>query len=141
MAVALPKEITLPKEVVPQAVVAAMDEVEGNPWTLVSPDGTCGGDTKYTCIGSRFGDCCNTYGYCADMSGSGTINRPKATHVPWKPTVHHDPHFKPSEAFTFPGQSTIILPLDEGFRGKRLLQFLYLFNTPTNHLDRFSSHI
>lgn len=42
-------------------------------------------------------DCFNLAGLCsADMSGSGTINRPKATHVPWKPTVHHDPHFKPS---------------------------------------------
>jgi hypothetical protein len=63
MAVALPKEITLPKEIVPQAIVAAEAEVESNPWTLVSPDGTCGGSTKYTCVGSRFGDCCNTYGF------------------------------------------------------------------------------
>jgi hypothetical protein len=63
MAVALPKEIMLPNEVVPQAVVASTDEVESNPWTLVSPDGTCGGNTKYTCSGSRFGDCCNTYGF------------------------------------------------------------------------------
>ena len=63
MAVTLPKEVTLPQEIVPQAVVASKNDVEANPWTLVSPDGTCGGDTKYTCLGSRFGDCCNTYGF------------------------------------------------------------------------------
>lgn len=61
MAVALPRE-SLPQEIVPQSVVAS-DEVESNPWTLVSPDGTCGGTTKFTCAGSRFGDCCNTYGF------------------------------------------------------------------------------
>jgi hypothetical protein len=29
----------------------------------VSPDGTCGGDTGYTCADSTFGDCCSIYGY------------------------------------------------------------------------------
>jgi hypothetical protein len=42
-------------------------------------------------------DCFELAGLCsADMQDSSAIHRPKATHVPWKPTVHHDPHFKPS---------------------------------------------
>jgi hypothetical protein len=42
-------------------------------------------------------DCFELAGLCmADFEATNTINRPKATHVPWKPTVHHDPHFKPS---------------------------------------------
>lgn len=28
----------------------------------VSPDGTCGAGTGYTCAGSEFGDCCSIYG-------------------------------------------------------------------------------
>lgn len=30
----------------------------------VSPDGSCGGNTSYTCEGSSFGQCCSIYGYC-----------------------------------------------------------------------------
>ena len=29
----------------------------------ISPDGTCGGNTGYTCASSAFGDCCSIYGY------------------------------------------------------------------------------
>lgn len=29
----------------------------------VSTDGSCGGDTGHTCLGSTFGDCCSSYGY------------------------------------------------------------------------------
>jgi len=32
-------------------------------YSKVSPDGTCGGETHFTCLGSRFGDCCSAYGY------------------------------------------------------------------------------
>ncbi|PGH17104.1 hypothetical protein AJ80_04979 [Polytolypa hystricis UAMH7299] len=40
----------------------------------ISPDGTCG--TKYTCLGSVFGDCCSGYGYCGNSTlycGSGCL--------------------------------------------------------------------
>ncbi|KAF4967902.1 hypothetical protein FZEAL_10461, partial [Fusarium zealandicum] len=30
----------------------------------ISPNQKCGGDTGYTCEGSRFGSCCSWYGYC-----------------------------------------------------------------------------
>lgn len=30
----------------------------------ISPDGTCGADTGYTCLGSSFGSCCSWAGYC-----------------------------------------------------------------------------
>ncbi|KAF1849605.1 carbohydrate-binding module family 18 protein, partial [Cucurbitaria berberidis CBS 394.84] len=30
----------------------------------ISPDARCGGTTKQTCIGSGFGDCCSSYGWC-----------------------------------------------------------------------------
>ncbi|GME28156.1 Glucooligosaccharide oxidase [Neofusicoccum parvum] len=30
----------------------------------VSPDGSCGGSTGYTCEGSSFGSCCSQYGWC-----------------------------------------------------------------------------
>ncbi|KAF2494641.1 hypothetical protein BU16DRAFT_573046 [Lophium mytilinum] len=36
-----------------------------------SPDRTCGGDTGYHCKGSRWGDCCSEYGYCANLTTSG----------------------------------------------------------------------
>ncbi|KAJ5672189.1 hypothetical protein N7507_001316 [Penicillium longicatenatum] len=31
---------------------------------VISPDGTCGGTTEYTCEQSGFGDCCSIYGDC-----------------------------------------------------------------------------
>ncbi|KAF2790995.1 carbohydrate-binding module family 18 protein, partial [Melanomma pulvis-pyrius CBS 109.77] len=40
----------------------------------ISPDGTCGGTAKYTCLNSGFGDCCSQYGYCgadADHCATG----------------------------------------------------------------------
>ncbi|WAO96946.1 Hypothetical protein NCS54_01464300 [Fusarium falciforme] len=30
----------------------------------ISPDQRCGGTTGYTCMNSRFGNCCSWYGYC-----------------------------------------------------------------------------
>ncbi|KAM5351096.1 hypothetical protein ACJ41O_003819 [Fusarium nematophilum] len=30
----------------------------------ISPNQKCGGDTGYTCEGSRFGNCCSWYGFC-----------------------------------------------------------------------------
>ncbi|KAI6869573.1 glycoside hydrolase, partial [Hortaea werneckii] len=30
----------------------------------ISPNGACGGDTFYTCEGSKWGQCCSVYGYC-----------------------------------------------------------------------------
>jgi hypothetical protein len=44
-----------------------------SPSSNVSPDGTCGGTTGYTCAGSQFGSCCSKYGYCGatgDFCGS-----------------------------------------------------------------------
>ncbi|CAI6235830.1 unnamed protein product [Periconia digitata] len=35
----------------------------------VSPDGSCGGTTQYTCLNSEFGNCCSQYGWCGDSSG------------------------------------------------------------------------
>ncbi|OBT52520.1 hypothetical protein VE04_06298 [Pseudogymnoascus sp. 24MN13] len=35
---------------------------------VVSPDGTCGGSTGYTCSGSTFGACCSIYGDCGSSS-------------------------------------------------------------------------
>jgi len=36
------------------------------PTNIPSADGTCGG--KYTCAGSRFGDCCSHNGYCGSST-------------------------------------------------------------------------
>ncbi|KAL2754360.1 carbohydrate-binding module family 18 protein [Sodiomyces alcalophilus JCM 7366] len=40
------------------------DVGDDGPRLVVSPDGTCGGTTGYTCIGSSFGDCCSSRGRC-----------------------------------------------------------------------------
>ncbi|KAH7380081.1 hypothetical protein BKA66DRAFT_369398, partial [Pyrenochaeta sp. MPI-SDFR-AT-0127] len=45
-----------PPDVVPEVVPQAP--------LKVSPGGTCGGATGYTCNGSRWGDCCSSFGYC-----------------------------------------------------------------------------
>ncbi|KAF2748055.1 carbohydrate esterase family 4 protein [Sporormia fimetaria CBS 119925] len=37
--------------------------------TTVSPNGSCGGTTGYTCAGSSFGTCCSQYGWCGSTSG------------------------------------------------------------------------
>jgi hypothetical protein len=34
----------------------------------LSPDGTCGGTSKYQCKGSGFGDCCSASGYCGSTT-------------------------------------------------------------------------
>lgn len=34
----------------------------------ISPNGSCGGETGYTCTGSVFGACCSEYGYCGDTT-------------------------------------------------------------------------
>jgi hypothetical protein len=31
---------------------------------IISPNGSCGDSTEYTCKGSRWGDCCSQYGFC-----------------------------------------------------------------------------
>ncbi|CAI6335761.1 unnamed protein product [Periconia digitata] len=36
--------------------------------TAVSPDGSCGPKSGYTCAGSAFGNCCSAYGYCGSTS-------------------------------------------------------------------------
>lgn len=36
------------------------------PALVVSPNGTCGGAKKYTCTGSRFGQCCSRNGQCGN---------------------------------------------------------------------------
>lgn len=35
----------------------------------LSPDGTCGGTNKYECVGTSFGDCCSSSGYCGSTRG------------------------------------------------------------------------
>ncbi|XRM44386.1 hypothetical protein ABZX51_007528 [Aspergillus tubingensis] len=35
---------------------------------IISPDGTCGGTTGYTCEQSSFGDCCSIWGDCGSTS-------------------------------------------------------------------------
>lgn len=32
-------------------------------YDTISPDGSCGGETGYTCEDSAFGNCCSIYGY------------------------------------------------------------------------------
>ncbi|KAJ2907323.1 hypothetical protein MKZ38_003179 [Zalerion maritima] len=42
----------------------------------ISPDGTCGSESGYTCLDSGFGDCCSQYGYCgstSDFCGSNCL--------------------------------------------------------------------
>ncbi|KAF2270835.1 glycoside hydrolase [Lojkania enalia] len=42
--------------------------------TATSPDGSCGGETGYTCIGYHLGECCSQWGYCggdSDYCGTG----------------------------------------------------------------------
>ncbi|KAG0130030.1 hypothetical protein HOY82DRAFT_520964 [Tuber indicum] len=36
--------------------------------TTVSPDGSCGGKTGYTCLGTSFGNCCSLYGWCGSST-------------------------------------------------------------------------
>ncbi|KAF2444499.1 carbohydrate-binding module family 18 [Karstenula rhodostoma CBS 690.94] len=36
--------------------------------TTVSKDATCGGTKKYTCLGSKFGNCCSSAGWCGSTS-------------------------------------------------------------------------
>lgn len=44
------------------------DSSAGPSSTAISPDGSCGPDTGYTCTGSIFGGCCSAYGYCGSAS-------------------------------------------------------------------------
>ncbi|OAL44265.1 hypothetical protein IQ07DRAFT_463352, partial [Pyrenochaeta sp. DS3sAY3a] len=47
------------------------------PGTRLSPDGTCGGTTGYSCPGSGFGNCCSSYGWCGSTTahcGTGCNN-------------------------------------------------------------------
>jgi Chitin recognition protein len=36
--------------------------------TAISTDGTCGGTTGYTCVGSPFGNCCSSAGWCGSTA-------------------------------------------------------------------------
>lgn len=38
------------------------------PTAKVSTDGTCGGNGKFTCAKSSFGNCCSQYGYCGSTA-------------------------------------------------------------------------
>ncbi|KJR88151.1 uncharacterized protein SPSK_07999 [Sporothrix schenckii 1099-18] len=54
----------------------------------ISPNGSCGGNTGFTCVGSKWGDCCSGHGFCGnidaycahgcDLSG-GTCNPGQGT--------------------------------------------------------------
>ncbi|KAH8726383.1 hypothetical protein GQ44DRAFT_825734 [Phaeosphaeriaceae sp. PMI808] len=37
--------------------------------TTVTPDGSCGGTSGFTCIGFDGGECCSQYGYCGSVEG------------------------------------------------------------------------
>ncbi|KAF2135480.1 carbohydrate-binding module family 18 protein [Aplosporella prunicola CBS 121167] len=40
-----------------------------------SPNGQCGGTTGYTCVGSTFGSCCSSSGYCGNTEAYCALNR------------------------------------------------------------------
>ncbi|ROT40639.1 hypothetical protein SODALDRAFT_321948 [Sodiomyces alkalinus F11] len=44
------------------------DDNGDRPRLAVSPDGSCGGNTGYTCIGSSFGNCCSRRGQCGQRT-------------------------------------------------------------------------
>lgn len=44
------------------SIVPAVTFVPGG--LMASPDRTCGGENRYTCLGSAFGDCCSSFGFC-----------------------------------------------------------------------------
>lgn len=46
------------------ASVAAVPGSRHEERSTVSPDATCGGTDGYTCLGSFYGDCCSSSGYC-----------------------------------------------------------------------------
>lgn len=46
-----------------QAVAAPIAASWDLIYTTVSPDGSCGGQTGFTCEGSAFGNCCSTSGF------------------------------------------------------------------------------
>ncbi|KAF2863059.1 carbohydrate-binding module family 18 protein [Piedraia hortae CBS 480.64] len=54
-----------PNEVDKPALSAEAEQTSGFLQdTIPSPDGTCGGNTGFTCKGSRFGNCCSMHGWC-----------------------------------------------------------------------------
>ncbi|KAL1302000.1 hypothetical protein AAFC00_002453 [Neodothiora populina] len=56
----------LPANAQQAAAVAggAVEAPSSMTYTVVSPDGSCGGVTGYTCEGSAFGNCCSISGFC-----------------------------------------------------------------------------
>ena len=60
--VSVPPANAVPSASVVPAPVAEVLPTQGAGKT-VSTDGSCGGETGHTCIGSAFGDCCSSYGY------------------------------------------------------------------------------
>ncbi|KAF1344120.1 hypothetical protein BDV97DRAFT_75320 [Delphinella strobiligena] len=59
---------------VQQAVAAPIAASSDLIYTLISPDGSCGGQTGFTCEGSAFGNCCSTSGFCGSTSAFCGIN-------------------------------------------------------------------
>jgi Polysaccharide deacetylase len=56
-----------------QTTSSASSSVPAVSATAVSTDGSCGGSTGETCLGSTFGNCCSQYGYCgSDSTYCGT---------------------------------------------------------------------
>lgn len=55
----------LPAKPAQQAVaaVAPIEKASSLFYKTISPDGSCGGKTGYTCEGSSFGDCCGASGF------------------------------------------------------------------------------
>ncbi|KAF2691584.1 carbohydrate-binding module family 18 protein [Lentithecium fluviatile CBS 122367] len=39
------------------------------PTLISSPDGSCGGNTSYTCVGYHMGECCSQHGFCGGDAG------------------------------------------------------------------------
>ncbi|KAM0328077.1 hypothetical protein ACHAQA_005480 [Verticillium albo-atrum] len=46
------------------------DNTDNGGGLKVSTDGTCGGDSGFTCLGSKFGDCCSRKGRCGGRKRS-----------------------------------------------------------------------
>ncbi|KAL8711846.1 MAG: hypothetical protein Q9220_003790 [cf. Caloplaca sp. 1 TL-2023] len=48
------------------ALAVPVDQLERR--ATISPDATCGGAKGYTCLGSSFGNCCSTNGWCGSTA-------------------------------------------------------------------------
>ncbi|GAB7355899.1 hypothetical protein MBLNU459_g6546t1 [Dothideomycetes sp. NU459] len=52
------------RDIAEEALILPAEDVAVFEYNTISPDGTCGGATGFTCEGSDFGNCCNLDGYC-----------------------------------------------------------------------------